>query len=84
MVASGAGAAGARTALERVRDAWQDAGGPTSFSAGIAVSRSGELPGDTLRRADASLYAAKAKGRDRIVVSAFTDGTVVDEASVLR
>lgn len=80
----GAGAGGARSALERVRDAWNEAGGPTSFSAGIAVSRSGELPGDTLRRADASLYSAKARGRDRIVVSSFTEGAEVDAASVLR
>ncbi|WP_313169264.1 sensor domain-containing diguanylate cyclase [Stenotrophomonas sp.] len=42
---------------------------PISISIGLAVHRSGETPGDTLRRADAALYQAKAEGRDRVVVA---------------
>jgi diguanylate cyclase (GGDEF)-like protein len=42
---------------------------PISVSIGLAVHRSGEAPGETLRRADAALYQAKAEGRDRVVVA---------------
>ena len=42
---------------------------PISVSIGLAVHRAGEAPGETLRRADAALYQAKAEGRDRVVVA---------------
>lgn len=42
---------------------------PISVSIGLAVHRYGESSGDTLRRADAALYQAKAEGRDRVVVA---------------
>ena len=42
--------------------------GAVTFSAGVARWRPGEQLDDVLRRADAACYAAKAAGRDRIVV----------------
>ncbi|PZU25271.1 MAG: sensor domain-containing diguanylate cyclase [Stenotrophomonas sp.] len=44
-------------------------GPPISVSIGLAVHRAGDAPGETLRRADAALYQAKAEGRDRVVVA---------------
>ena len=41
---------------------------PISISIGLAVHRAGEAPGETLRRADAALYQAKAQGRNRVVL----------------
>ncbi|KRG38388.1 diguanylate cyclase [Stenotrophomonas pictorum JCM 9942] len=42
---------------------------PLSVSIGLAAHRAGETPADTLRRADAALYQAKAQGRDRVVLA---------------
>jgi diguanylate cyclase (GGDEF)-like protein len=42
---------------------------PVSVSIGLAVHRGDETPSDTLRRADAALYQAKAQGRDRVVLA---------------
>lgn len=52
---------------ERLRDAWSVAGGPITFSAGVAQRVSGEAPEATMRRADEALYRAKASGRDQLV-----------------
>lgn len=41
--------------------------GAVTLSAGFAVRRPGETPGDLLERADAALYAAKRGGRNRTV-----------------
>ena len=42
---------------------------PITVSIGLAVHRVGESSAETLRRADAALYQAKAQGRDRVVVA---------------
>lgn len=42
---------------------------PITISIGLAVHRIGESSDETLRRADAALYQAKALGRDRVVVA---------------
>ena len=47
--------------------------GAVTFSAGVARWRPGEQLDDVLRRADAACYAAKAAGRDRIVVDLSED-----------
>jgi diguanylate cyclase (GGDEF)-like protein len=56
---------GARAAMQRLRAAWQATAPVTSFSAGIAVHAAHTTPHQTLLRADAALYRAKADGRDR-------------------
>ncbi|MEM9058287.1 MAG: GGDEF domain-containing protein [Pseudomonadota bacterium] len=43
-----------------------------TLSAGVAEYQAGESVEDTLRRADAALYAAKATGRNRVVVDSTT------------
>lgn len=69
--------AGAMRCIDRFRERAQaapfDTGAgplPVTFSAGIAQYRPGEPIGDTLGRADAALYRAKAAGRDRSETSA--------------
>jgi diguanylate cyclase (GGDEF)-like protein len=52
---------------ERLRDAWSVAGGPVTFSAGVAQRVKTESPDATMRRADEALYRAKASGRDQLV-----------------
>ncbi|WP_409475632.1 diguanylate cyclase [Stenotrophomonas sp. Y-13] len=42
---------------------------PVTISIGLATQRAGESAQETLRRADAALYQAKAQGRDRVVVA---------------
>ena len=44
-------------------------GVPVTISVGLAAHQAGESPTDTLHRADAALYRAKAEGRDRVVVA---------------
>jgi diguanylate cyclase len=63
----------ARLALERVRTAIAQAAWPEvdaalriSVSAGLSAYRIGELTEQALSRADAALYEAKRKGRDRV------------------
>jgi diguanylate cyclase (GGDEF)-like protein len=53
--------------VRRLAEAWRRALPATTFSAGIAVHRSGSPPGETLERADRALYEAKRQGRDRVV-----------------
>lgn len=68
--------AGAVRCVERIRASLAKQGTATSdgpvaitFSAGIAQYHAGEDVGTLLRRADAALYRAKARGRDRIEVA---------------
>nr|WP_228114581.1 diguanylate cyclase [Stenotrophomonas sp. MYb238] len=42
---------------------------PVTVGIGLAAHRPGESAQDTLRRADAALYQAKAQGRDRVVLA---------------
>ncbi len=53
-------------AAERLRAAVADAGGPVHVTASVgwAVLRGGEAPDDLVRRADNTLYEAKAAGRN--------------------
>lgn len=51
---------------ERIRTAVADAGAEVTASIGIATVLPGEDWEDTLRRADAALYRAKRRGRDRV------------------
>jgi diguanylate cyclase (GGDEF)-like protein len=64
VVLPGAGASGARSMLTRMRRAWSASDPITTFSAGVAVHAEGELPRDTLGRADSALYDAKQAGRN--------------------
>ena len=63
------GGAEAGSIVRRLAEAWRRTLPATTFSAGIAVHRSGPSAGDTLERADRALYEAKRLGRDRIVSS---------------
>jgi diguanylate cyclase (GGDEF)-like protein len=64
VVLPGAGASGARSMLARMRHAWSASEPTTTFSAGVAIHAEGELPRDTLGRADSALYEAKQSGRN--------------------
>lgn len=59
----------ALTAMERLAEWWRNHGQATTWSAGIAVNHPGEGPSDTLARADAALYQAKAGGRNLVILS---------------
>ncbi|HVU72052.1 MAG TPA: GGDEF domain-containing protein [Mycobacteriales bacterium] len=63
--------------FQRMRDAWDLAGAPVTFTGGVARRLPGETPLDTLRRADRHLYQAKEAGRDRLVDDATPDLRVV-------
>ena len=56
---------GGLPAVQRLCSGWRRRGPRTTFSAGVAVHRSGETAAATLARADAALYQAKRTGRDR-------------------
>jgi diguanylate cyclase (GGDEF)-like protein len=65
----------ARQGVERLRErvaALRPAAGGTTlqvtFSAGLVEHRAGEAIDDTIARADQAVYAAKAQGRNRVVV----------------
>jgi diguanylate cyclase (GGDEF)-like protein len=58
--------AGGALAARRLLQEWRATGPATSFSAGLALHTAGDTPESTLGRADASLYAAKQRGRDRV------------------
>jgi len=51
----------------RLREAWSAGHGPVTFSGGLAARRPEEAGQQTLERADASLFAAKRRGRDGLV-----------------
>ncbi len=69
---------GAMLVAERLRDllqkqplAWGDKLWPISASFGVATMRAGDSNGrDALTRADAAMYAAKARGRNRVLRAA--------------
>ena len=54
---------------QRLRDTIRQRLPDTTISAGVAVPAPGETDSALLARADAALYAAKAAGRDRIVMA---------------
>lgn len=56
------------TVLTRLRERWRGACGSVTFSAGATHRRDGEDVADTVRRADAHCYRAKAGGRDQWVL----------------
>jgi diguanylate cyclase (GGDEF)-like protein len=57
--------------LDRVRSAWQQLDPEVTFSAGLARRHGTESAQETLRRADAAMYAAKRGGRDMAVLDLF-------------
>lgn len=65
-VLSAAGRGGSLSTVERLKHNWAASSPVTTFSAGIAIHHAGEIPAITLARADAALYEAKRKGRNRI------------------
>ncbi len=56
------------TSAQRLLDAWRATRPVTTFSAGVAVHRSERTARETLVAADAALYDAKHRGRDRVCV----------------
>lgn len=72
VVLPGAAESGALEIAERLRVAVRErrpVGVPVTVSIGVAVSGRGQVDSDELiARADSSLYAAKAGGRDRVVI----------------
>jgi diguanylate cyclase (GGDEF)-like protein len=56
-------------AMERLAEYWRQGNPATTWSAGIAVNHAAESPSETLARADAALYEAKAGGRNLVVLS---------------
>jgi diguanylate cyclase (GGDEF)-like protein len=60
----GSGTAVAIDVVERLRNAWRELGGATTFSAGCATLDDETGAQSALVAADAALYAAKAAGRD--------------------
>lgn len=54
--------------LERVRSLPQDSGLTLSFSAGVTEHRADETVAETIARADREMYAAKAAGRNTVLL----------------
>jgi diguanylate cyclase (GGDEF)-like protein len=55
-------------AAERILAGWADRTHRTTLSAGVALHERGRSPDETLARADAALYDAKAAGKNRAMV----------------
>lgn len=66
----------ARAIAERLLANWRATRPRTTFSVGFAVHAEGRTPEETLRLADAALYRAKRKGRDRLAVAGDRRGFV--------
>jgi diguanylate cyclase (GGDEF)-like protein len=66
-----ADAASGTGVLDRVRSAWTALDPTVTFSAGLARRHDNESAQDTLKRADAALYAAKRGGRNMAVLDLF-------------
>jgi len=69
---AGLGRLGVERLRERIaalRPAGIDDALPVTFSAGLAEHRAGEPVTDTIVRADQAVYAAKAQGRNRVVLA---------------
>jgi diguanylate cyclase (GGDEF)-like protein len=64
----------ASAVLQRLREGWHTSGHDVTWSAGVATRTPDDDPYDTLRRADAALYAAKTAGRNRVVSAGVPDG----------
>jgi diguanylate cyclase (GGDEF)-like protein len=58
--------AGGPLAARRLLQGWRATDPATSFSAGLALHTAADTPESTLGRADASLYAAKRRGGERV------------------
>ena len=71
-----AGIEGAQAMLHRFRRVWHSHQPLTTFSAGIARHEPGRSPRETLRLADAALYAAKAAGRNCDMLAAESEAEV--------
>jgi diguanylate cyclase (GGDEF)-like protein len=56
--------------VDRLAQGWRDLDPVTSLSAGVAIHAEGENAAETLARADAAMYDAKRKGRNRVVLAA--------------
>lgn len=65
-----------RRTLRRLSTAETPARPPATLSIGIAEYAKGETIMQTMGRADAALYAAKARGRDRIECASEGEGTI--------
>jgi len=76
-----AGVEGAQAMLHRFRRVWAAQNPTTTFSAGIARHDRSRTPRETLRRADAALYAAKAAGRNRDMLAPEEDAGITIAAS---
>ena len=84
VVLSGAGVDGAWVMLDRLQREWRARRPLTTFSAGVAVRGIGEAPVAVFERADAALYRAKRKGRDRIELASSPGVAIPHNASVTR
>jgi diguanylate cyclase (GGDEF)-like protein len=59
----------ALSTVERLAQGWRDIDPVTSFSAGVAIHCNDETTTETLARADAALYEAKNKGRNKVLMA---------------
>lgn len=66
LVLPGSGLDGALRVASRLREIWRESLPVTTFSAGLVLHRAGDSAPMTFARADAALYRAKERGRDRI------------------
>lgn len=67
-----------KPALERISEEWQAIRLGTTFSAGVAVNRSGESASATVARADQALYRAKEGGRNLVILAPDPDSEMAN------